>query len=64
MKPDGDPEHLGLCDDPAHKMYALFGTGALIGPVIFSKGASEYPGGGTVDVVTLDEVHWAGDAGS
>lgn len=61
MKPDDDPEHLDFVVLSAHKMYAPFGTGALIGPkAIFSQGAPEYPGGGTVDVVTLDEVHWAG----
>ncbi|MCB9131772.1 MAG: aminotransferase class V-fold PLP-dependent enzyme [Anaerolineales bacterium] len=61
MKPDGDPEHLDFVTISAHKMYAPFGTGALIGPkAIFMQGAPEYPGGGTVDVVTLDEVHWAG----
>jgi selenocysteine lyase/cysteine desulfurase len=42
-------------------MYAPFGTGALIGPKeVFLQGPPEYPGGGTVDLVTLDEVHWAG----
>ena len=61
MRADTDPEHLDFVVLSAHKMYAPFGTGALIGPKeIFSQGAPEYPGGGTVDVVTLDEVHWAG----
>jgi selenocysteine lyase/cysteine desulfurase len=61
MKPDGDPEHLDFVVLSAHKMYAPFGTGALIGPVeFFLESAPEYQGGGTVDVVTLDEVHWAG----
>lgn len=61
MKPDGDPEHLDFVALSAHKMYAPLGTGALIGPkAVFLQGAPEYPGGGTVDVVTLDEVHWAG----
>jgi selenocysteine lyase/cysteine desulfurase len=42
-------------------MYAPFGTGALVGPKeIFLHEPPEYRGGGTVDVVTLDEVHWAG----
>ncbi len=42
-------------------MYAPFGTGALIGPKeVFLQGGPEYRGGGTVDVVTLDEVYWAG----
>ena len=61
MKADGDPEHLDFVTLSAHKMYAPFGTGALVGPkTVFMQGAPEYPGGGTVDVVTLDEVHWAG----
>ncbi len=61
MKSDDDPEHLDFVALSAHKMYAPFGTGALIGPKeVFMQGPPEYPGGGTVDVVTLDEVHWAG----
>ena len=61
MRPDDDPEHLDFVTLAAHKMYAPFGTGALIGPKEFFLAAGpEYPGGGTVDVVTLDEVHWAG----
>ena len=61
MKPDGDPEHLDFVAIAGHKMYAPFGTGALIGSRdFFLQAGPEYPGGGTVDVVTLDEVHWAG----
>jgi selenocysteine lyase/cysteine desulfurase len=61
MKPDDDPEHLDFVVLAGHKMYAPFGTGALVGPkAFFLEGGPEYPGGGTVDVVTLDEVHWAG----
>lgn len=61
MKPDDDPEHLDFVVLSAHKMYAPFGTGALIGPKeVFLQGAPEYKGGGTVDVVTLDAVYWAG----
>lgn len=61
MKDNDDPEHLDFVALSAHKMYAPFGTGALIGPnEIFLQGPPEYPGGGTVDVVTLDEIHWAG----
>ena len=61
MKADDDPEHLDFVTLAAHKMYAPFGTGALIGPKeFFLADGPEYPGGGTVDVVTLDEVHWAG----
>jgi len=61
MRPDDDPEHLDFVALAAHKMYAPFGTGALIGPKeFFLASGPEYPGGGTVDIVTLDEVHWAG----
>jgi cysteine desulfurase/selenocysteine lyase len=61
MKPDDDPEHLDFVALSAHKMYAPFGTGALVGPAdFFLQDAPEYRGGGTVDVVTLDEVSWAG----
>lgn len=61
MRPDDDPEHLDFVTLSAHKMYAPFGTGALVGPKeVFLHEAPEYRGGGTVDVVTLDEVHWAG----
>lgn len=61
MKPDEDPEHLDFVALSAHKMYAPFGTGALIGPAdFFLRDAPEYRGGGTVDVVTLEEVSWAG----
>ncbi len=41
-------------------MYAPLGTGALVGPKeFFLRSGPEYVGGGTVDVVTLREVHWA-----
>jgi len=60
MRPDDDPEHLDFVVLSAHKMYAPFGTGALVGPKdVFLQSAPEYQGGGTVDVVTLDDVHWA-----
>ncbi len=61
MKADDDPQHLDFVVLSAHKMYAPFGTGALIGPKeVFMQNPPEYRGGGTVDIVTLDEVHWAG----
>jgi selenocysteine lyase/cysteine desulfurase len=42
-------------------MYAPFGTGALVGRRdVFAAEGPEYPGGGTVDIVTEDEVYWAG----
>ena len=61
VKPDDDPEHIDFVALSAHKMYAPFGTGALVGRRdIFLSGAPEYQGGGTVEIVTADEVHWAG----
>lgn len=61
IKPDDDPEHLDFVAFSAHKMYAPFGVGALIGPrEIFLRDSPEYQGGGTVELVTLNEVLWAG----
>ena len=61
MKPDDDPEHIDFVALSAHKMYAPFGTGALVGArEIFSSSAPEYQGGGTVALVTADEVRWGG----
>ena len=61
IRPDDDPEHLDFVAFSAHKMYAPFGTGALVGRRdIFLEGNPEYRGGGTVDIVTPTKVHWAG----
>jgi selenocysteine lyase/cysteine desulfurase len=55
-----DPEHLDYIAVSAHKMYAPFGTGALIGRKdTFEKGEPDQRGGGTIDVVTTTEVDWA-----
>jgi selenocysteine lyase/cysteine desulfurase len=55
-----DPEHLDFVALSAHKLYAPFGTGALVGHRdLFLQGAPEYRGGGTVDTVTADDVSWA-----
>jgi selenocysteine lyase/cysteine desulfurase len=60
MRPDDDPGHLDFVVLSAHKMYAPYGTGALIGPAsIFSQGTPDMVGGGTVSIVTVDDVHWA-----
>jgi len=56
-----DPCHIDFIAFSAHKMYAPFGSGVLIGPKdIFLNSAPEYSGGGTVDSVTLDDIRWAG----
>ncbi len=61
VKPDDDPEHLDFVALSAHKMYAPFGTGVLVGHRdVFLGGAPEHQGGGTVDIVTPTQVHWAG----
>jgi selenocysteine lyase/cysteine desulfurase len=55
-----DPAHLDFVAISAHKMYAPFGTGAIIGRRdIFERGDPDMPGGGTVEIVTLDSVTWA-----
>jgi cysteine desulfurase/selenocysteine lyase len=61
MRPLDDPEHLDFIAISAHKMYAPFGTGALVGRVdVFAQGDPDMQGGGTVEIVTLDDVVWAG----
>lgn len=56
-----DPGCLDYITISAHKMYAPFGTGALIGRRdTFEQGAPDLVGGGTVALVTLEDVVWAG----
>lgn len=60
MRPDDDPRHLDYVVISAHKMYAPYGTGALIGKKdVFLQGDPDLVGGGTIDIVTVDEVQWA-----
>ena len=60
MKLLNDIEHLDFVTVSAHKMYAPFGTGALIGRRdVFKSGAPELRGGGTIKFVTEDKVEWA-----
>ncbi len=60
MGPEEDPEHLDYVAISAHKMYAPFGTGALIGRrEPFEEGDPDMRGGGTVEIVTLDSVTWS-----
>ncbi len=60
MLPLEDPEHLDYVAISAHKMYAPFGTGALVGRRdTFETGDPDQRGGGTVEIVTLDDVVWA-----
>lgn len=55
-----DPAHLDYVTLSAHKIYAPFGTGALIGRRdTFAIGEPEYRGGGTIEFVSLNSVFWA-----
>ena len=59
MLPDDDPRHLDFVALSAHKMYAPFGTGALIGPkAFFAEGEPDMVGGGVVEIVTLESAIW------
>ncbi len=60
MLPLSDPAHLDFVSISAHKMYAPYGTGAIVGRRdIFERGDPDMTGGGTVEIVTLDSVVWA-----
>ncbi|WMM25140.1 aminotransferase class V-fold PLP-dependent enzyme [Tissierella sp. MB52-C2] len=54
-----DPEHIDFIAFSGHKMYAPFGTGALVAPKeIFKNGFSEQLGGGIVKYVSMEDVVW------
>jgi selenocysteine lyase/cysteine desulfurase len=58
-EPD-DPERIDFAAFSAHKMYAPFGCGVLVGPQhVFAEGPPEVVGGGTINAVTMDDVIWA-----
>lgn len=59
MKKHSSAEHLDYLVFSAHKMYAPFGVGVLIGPARpFRKGAPLLKGGGAVRLVGRDFVDW------
>jgi cysteine desulfurase / selenocysteine lyase len=59
MKPTNPLHHIDYLAFSAHKMYAPFGIGVLIGPKeTFKQGISEIVGGGTAETVTHDWVVW------
>jgi selenocysteine lyase/cysteine desulfurase len=60
MRPHDDPGHLDFVALSAHKLYAPFGSGALVGCRDAFGAAPDHAGGGTVQAVTLDEIAWAG----
>lgn len=54
-----DPEHLDYVAFSAHKMYAPFGVGVLVGSRrVFAEGDPDIVGGGTVDIVSLESAYW------
>lgn len=60
MGDPASPRRLDFVAFSAHKMYAPFGTGVLVGPrEVFRNGPPDYRGGGTIEIVNLGEVHWA-----
>jgi cysteine desulfurase/selenocysteine lyase len=60
MRPLSDPSHLDYVSISAHKMYAPFGTGALVGRRdTFAQGDPDLRGGGEVEIVTPDRVEWS-----
>lgn len=60
MRPADDAGHIDYLVASAHKMYAPYGAGVLIGPrATFAEEAPDYSGGGTVEIVTEEEVFWA-----
>ncbi|HYH03377.1 MAG TPA: aminotransferase class V-fold PLP-dependent enzyme [Bacillota bacterium] len=57
--PETDPRHLDFLAFSAHKMYAPFGVGLLIGPKwLFSQGSPSQVGGGTVKALTAEGALW------
>jgi selenocysteine lyase/cysteine desulfurase len=55
-----DPHHLDFVTLSGHKLYAPYGTGALVGRrEIFEQGEPDYRGGGQVEIVTHDSVAWS-----
>ncbi|HHV63906.1 MAG TPA: aminotransferase class V-fold PLP-dependent enzyme [Peptococcaceae bacterium] len=59
MKAYSSGKHIDFLVFSAHKMYAPFGVGVLIGPKdFFNEGEPDYPGGGTVRAVTHEQVIW------
>lgn len=59
LKPYYSNEHIDFVAFSAHKMYAPFGCGVLIGPKNFFESVNpDYVGGGTIDFVMHGFVKW------
>lgn len=60
MGKPGTDQHLDFVAISAHKMYAPYGTGALVGAKeFFNRYEPNYRGGGTIEMVTVGDVFWA-----
>lgn len=60
MKPADSPEHIDFLVFSAHKLYAPFGIGVLVGPrASFDKGTPLCTGGGAGSLVTHQRVEWS-----
>lgn len=61
MRRHDDPSHLDYITFSAHKMYAPFGLGLLIGcRETFAAGFPDDVGGGTVNMIVADGEEWSG----
>jgi cysteine desulfurase / selenocysteine lyase len=59
MKPHDKLRKLDFLVFSAHKMYAPFGVGVIVGDKeCFEQGDPSEVGGGVVDIVTLEEAYW------
>jgi len=59
MQQHGDQGHIDYLVFSAHKMYAPYGVGILVGDRRpFEHGDPDTVGGGTVDIVNLEEAYW------
>ncbi|MBI1804734.1 MAG: aminotransferase class V-fold PLP-dependent enzyme [Ignavibacteriae bacterium] len=57
--PNRAAKHIDFIAYSAHKIYAPFGIGVLVGPTeFFAKGEPDMVGGGTVSYVGTDDVEW------
>jgi selenocysteine lyase/cysteine desulfurase len=60
MKPPHTPEHIDFLAFSAHKMYAPFGTGVLIGPKSdFERSDPMMRGGNAFRLYTHDQIQWS-----
>lgn len=59
IKAHDSEEHIDYLVFSAHKMYAPFGIGVLIGPIdVFKDKDPDYVGGGIVEIVSHNYVKW------